>query len=595
MPERSFIVKIDPEGAEVRARQGELLADVLARNNVPLSLYCYKKGICGKCAVRVTAGQLPALEPHERDPLERRGLGPDWRLACRFAVTGDITVEIPPESRLEKISGLETGVAVPFTPSPRVRKVAVTAARATLEDPVSVADRLAARLEAPGLRLSLAAAQKLGARAEEAIEAQVVLYGDHEILDVEMDGEASADAFGLAVDVGTSTVAAELVDLVSGKSVDRVSALNSQVSYGADVVSRITFAYENPAKLRRVQHAILRQIDDLTEEMARRRGIPGERIYETVIAGNTAMTHFLTGVPVDSLARAPFAAVFAGLPPLGARELGLAALGPTARVYVVPNVKSFVGGDIAAGLAATEFASRPGNALFIDLGTNGEIVLKKGARFVATSTAAGPAFEGMSISCGMLAVPGAVHKAEWQDGAFRLHTIGGGTARGLCGTGLIDVLAHALAQGLINKDGRIVSQEKKLRLNDRLSLGQQDIREVQLAAAAFKTGVRMMLDEFGLRLGDLDAVLVAGAFGSALDIPNSRALGILPGVAEDKTIFVGNASIAGAKKLLLSDPARTAVESLAASIAHVSLAARPEFQDLFVRALELGPYQGGKS
>jgi uncharacterized 2Fe-2S/4Fe-4S cluster protein (DUF4445 family) len=261
----------------------------------------------------------------------------------------------------------------------------------------------------------------------------------------------------------------------------------------------------------------------------------------------------------------------------------------------VPNIRSFVGGDIAAGLAATEFAARPGNALFIDLGTNGEIVLKKGPRFLATSTAAGPAFEGMSISCGMLAVPGAVHKAEWRDGDFRLHTIGGGAARGLCGTGLIDVLAHALARGLVGKDGRIAGPEKKLRLSERLSLGQQDIREVQLAAAAFKTGVRMMLDEFGLGLGDLDAVFVAGAFGSALDIPNSRALGLLPGVPEEKILFVGNASLAGARKLLLSDPARTAVEALVSSVDHVSLAARPEFQDLFVRALELGPDQGGNA
>jgi uncharacterized 2Fe-2S/4Fe-4S cluster protein (DUF4445 family) len=417
-----------------------------------------------------------------------------------------------------------------------------------------------------------------------------VFYGEREALDIEA-GDTSGQAWGLAVDIGTSTVVVELVDLITGASAGRVSALNSQASYGADVVSRITFAFQNPDNLRRLRKSITHLLNGLTVELAEKAGVPRDRIYEAVVAGNAAMNHFLCGVSVDTLALAPFRAVFSGLLPFPAAEIGL-ELNPAARVWIVPNIKSFVGGDITAGLVAAALADKPGKALFIDIGTNGEIVLKKGPQFFATSTAAGPAFEGMNISCGMLAVEGAVHRAEWHDG-FRLQTIGGGTPHGLCGTGLIDVLAVGLAHDLIRRDGRISGPEKKLRLGEKLSLTQNDIRELQLAAGAVKAGVRLMLKEFDVSLKELDGIYVAGAFGSSLDIRNAKALGLLPAVAEKKILFIGNSSLAGARKLLLSAPERAAAQSLARTVTHVSLAARTDFQEAFVRSLEFGPFAGG--
>jgi uncharacterized 2Fe-2S/4Fe-4S cluster protein (DUF4445 family) len=212
---------------------------------------------------------------------------------------------------------------------------------------------------------------------------------------------------------------------------------------------------------------------------------------------------------------------------------------------------------------------------------------------MTTSTAAGPAFEGMSISCGMLAVEGAVHRAEWRNG-FRLQTIGGVPPQGICGTGLIDALACALAEGLVGRDGKISGAQKKLVLADKLNLSQNDVREVQLAAAAVKSGVRLMLREFQVPLKSLDAIYVAGAFGNSLDIRNAQSMGLLPAVPAKKIAFIGNSSLAGARKLLLSAPERAAAEALAGKITHVSLAARPDFQDEFVRALELGPSAGGE-
>lgn len=592
MTDTPFTVQVLPDGIKVRARAGEVLADVLARAGIPLSLYCHQRGICGKCAVRILSGPLPFPAALEAALLENRRLGPDHRLACRYEVRGDLTVETLAGSRLEKIAVLDTGLPAAVFVDPAVKKLSLVLEKPSLYSPTAVADSLRASLKSPGLSIPLAALSKLGGSTLSAGRpVTAVLYDDREILDIEPEEDGS-EAFGLAVDLGTSTIVTELLDLRTGRVVERAAAVNAQNSYGADVVSRITFAFENPDNLRRLKNAAVQLINDLVAGMSRRSGVPRHRIYDAVIAGNTAMNHILCGVAVDSLALAPFHAVFSCLPALHASEVGL-GLHPQARVYVVPNIKSFVGGDITAGLVASEFAAKAANELFIDLGTNGEIVLKKGREFVTTSTAAGPAFEGMNISCGMLAVAGAIHRAEWDNG-FKFRTVDDLPAQGVCGTGLVDILAVALARGIIGRDGRIAGPEKKIRLTDRLSLTQQDVRDVQLAVAAVRSGVKLMLREFRISTAQLDRVLVAGAFGSSLDIGNSLALGLLPDVPERKIAFIGNASLAGARRLLLSRPDRAAAEALAARISHISLATRPDFQDEFVHALEFSRYSGGE-
>ena len=583
MTETGFAVEILPDGIKVRTKAGEILADVLTRAGIPLSLYCRERGVCGKCAVRIVSGPLPFPGALEASLLEGRGLGPDHRLACLYAVRGDVTVETIPGSRLEKIPVLDTGLASAAFVEPAVKKLSIVLDRPSLFTPTAAADLLRERLKSPRLDLTLAALAKLGGPTPGSSRPlTAVLYDDREVLDIEPDG-AGPEIFGLAVDLGTTAIVCELVDLRTGRIADREAAVNAQSSYGADVVSRITFAFENPDNLRRLRTAAVQLINDVVGTMCRRSGVPRHRIYDAVVAGNAAMNHILCGVPVDSLALAPFHAVFSTLPPLAASEIGF-ALHPQARLYVSPNIKSFVGGDITAGLVASEFAAEPGPALFIDLGTNGEIVLKKGGEFVATSTAAGPAFEGMTISCGMLAVPGAIHRAEWDNG-FRCRTIDDLPPQGVCGSGLIDILAGALERGLLGPDGRIAGANKRLRLTERLALTQQDVRDIQLAVAAVRSGIRLMLREFRLEAADLDRVFVAGAFGNSLDIGHAAALGLLPDLHAGKTVFIGNASLAGARLLLISRPARAAAEALAARISHVSLATRPDFQDEFVRDL----------
>jgi uncharacterized 2Fe-2S/4Fe-4S cluster protein (DUF4445 family) len=311
-------------------------------------------------------------------------------------------------------------------------------------------------------------------------------------------------------------------------------------------------------------------------------------VYEVIFSGNTVMSHLLLGVPVDSLAAAPYYAVFSRLPSLSAREVGL-AIHPEGKAYLSPNIQSFVGGDISSGLLAVGLAAQTGNWLFIDLGTNGEIVLKAGDELIATSTAAGPAFEGMNISCGMPALPGAIYKAE-DTGAIQLSTLGGLPAQGVCGTGLIDLMAAFLARGEVAPGGAIRNSAKRLAVAPGIVLTQDDVRQVQLACAAIKSGVRLMLKANRLSVEELDGVFIAGAFGSYLNVRNSMALGLLPRMDERQVVFVGNASLAGARLLLVNREARQRVEALVPQIRYMSLASEPQFQDFYIRALEFSSW-----
>ncbi len=590
MDSKDTFVTLRPEGRRLRARLGTPLAEAIGAAGIPLDVSCSRRGLCGRCAVRVVSGRLEPPDEEEAAGLRRRGYPADYRLACRVAVQGPLTIEIPAGSLLRDVSVLDRGSAATVALAPAVRRFPCRVERPTLGAPDAWLDRLAAVLGRRDVPADAALLRELPAALHAAGgEVTVTIYRDREILDVS-PGDAGDRCLGVAVDIGTSTVVLDLVDLSTGETLSRAAAINAQASYGADVVSRLTYAFHDTDRLSKLQAAIVDLLNDMIRETAAEAGAAPEDVFEVVAAGNTAMSHFLLGVPVDGLAMAPFHGVFSSLPPLRASEAGL-AVHPSGRLWLAPNIRSFVGGDISAGLSAADVSRRGGNILFLDLGTNGEIVLKKGNRFLATSTAAGPAFEGMSVSCGMLAVSGAVARVEWNDG-FELSALGDKPAAGLCGTGLIDALAVALEHGLLRPDGRIASGEDALRLAPGIALTQADVRELQLAVAAVRSGVRLMLAAGGLPLSKVDRVLVAGAFGNELDVRNGMAIGLLPTVPVERCEFLGNSSLAGARKLLLSAPERAALERLAGRVRHVSLASEPGFQDVFVQSMAFRPYTG---
>ncbi len=583
-----YRVNILSHDKTVTARKGESLADKIQEAGINLSQYCQKRGLCGKCFVKIKEGLLPPLEKREKFLLERKRLTKSYRLACLYRIQSDLGIEIPEESMLQATFVLTTGVQIPVTLSPAARKYHLQLEKPQISTPCSITELLNSDFQDKNLVVPLNLLRKLPSVVEQSkFQVTVVVYEDDEILNVEPRNTLNRN-YGLAVDLGTTTVVVELVDLNTGKSLDVLTAANSQAKYGSDVISRISYAYSSPKNLDRLRDSILETLNQLIGQILKRNRIDSSFVYEIVVAGNTTMNHLLLGMPVKSLAVAPFNPVFTRLLGLPMENLGL-KINSYGKVYLAPNIKSFVGGDISAGIIASDLINRKGNYLFLDIGTNGEILLKKENRFVVTSTAAGPAFEGMNISCGTLASPGAIYRVEHKK-ELEFSTIGNKPAIGICGTGLIDLIALWLGQDKISPQGKIIDKTKEISITKNIYVNQKDIREIQLAVAAVKTGIRMILEEYHLKKEELDGIFVAGAFGNYLNIQNSVRIGLLPEIDEQKCVFIGNASLAGARALLLSLPEREKINSLVNKIQYLSLANNPLFQKYFIESLEFKKY-----
>ncbi|MGB7294391.1 MAG: ASKHA domain-containing protein [Candidatus Aminicenantales bacterium] len=577
-------IKVLSHGQTIPAERNENLADKLRQAGIPLNLYCNKRGLCGKCFVEIVSGPRPEAGDKELSWLREKPLNPDHRLACQYTIDGDLEINVPVSSTHEDVPILPAIPHSAVSPDPAVRKYYLEVAKPKISSPDSLSEQILSGLGAPHLKIQPDVLRDLSRTLEQAgSRATVVVHREEEIIAVE-PGTTLDRNFGLAIDVGTTTLVMELVDVESGKTVDLEAALNSQSARGADVISRITYALTGTENAGELRSLILETLNQMVRRLLVRNRVSSSSVYEAVVSGNTAMNHLLLGVPVDTLARAPYHAVFSRLPSLEAADVGL-DIHPRGRVYFAPNIKSFVGGDISSGLLASGLAGRTGHFMFIDLGTNGEIVFKAGEDLIATSTAAGPAFEGMNISCGSPALPGAIYRAE-DSGALRIFTIGNSPPHGVCGTGLIDLIAVYRARGEIAAGGAIQGRTRRLAVTENITLTQNDVRQMQLACAAIKSGIRLMLKAAGLSAHQLDGIYIAGAFGNYLNIPNTQAIGLLPAVEAEKIVFVGNSSLAGARRLLVAKEERDKIESLVENIRYVSLASDPEFQDQFIRSLE---------
>lgn len=578
-----YRIDVYPGTKTLTANENDLLADRIQEAGIPLSLYCNKKGLCGKCFVEIIKGKLPPVEEREDFFIKQKGLNRKHRLACLYRIKSDIKVKIPEESIIQEISILQTGERAPVLLDPQIKKYHLQLRKPNIAYPYAFLEMLENVFQKK-LRVPLDVLRQLPDLTEQNhYQVTVIMDGDEEVLRIE-PRDTSNKNFGIAIDVGTTTLVVELVNLNTGETLDTVTAKNDQIQYGSDVMSRVGFAIKDSKNLAELKNSILNNLNGMIEKVLDRNEIDKSYVYEIVIAGNPPMNHFLLELPVDSLARSPYHSVFSSLPGLSSDELGF-RINERGKVYVSPNIKSFVGGDISAGIVASDLANKKGNFLFIDLGTNGEIVLKKQNKFIATSTAAGPAFEGMNISCGLLAIPGAVYKAEYEN-QIVLHTIRNRPALGVCGTGLIDLIAVFLERRMISPRGKIKDKAHRIQITDNISITQKDVREIQLAVAAIKSGIRMILFKHHLKLSQLDGIFIAGAFGNYLNIKNSVKIGLLPPIDEKRIHFIGNSSLAGAKAFLLSKQARNNIESLTDRIQFFSLAADPKFQEYFIEAVE---------
>lgn len=386
----------------------------------------------------------------------------------------------------------------------------------------------------------------------------------------ETDGEAG---LGVSVDVGTTTLAAYLVERSTGRVLASDARLNPQRPHGADVISRLSFAIESEENAALLQREILAAIDEMTRSMLERAGRAGEEIRCRALVGNTVMMHLLGGYPARPLAFAPFTPAYTAL---HEKELG------GVRTILGGCISGYVGADTLAAALACGLDERDENAMLIDIGTNGEIMLKKDGRCFACSCAAGPAFEGAHIACGTGAVAGAIDHARVENGEIVYTTIGGGEATGICGSGLIDLTAALLERGDITPMGRMAGD---VRLSERVYLARSDIREVQLAKAAIASGIRILAEQAGAALSDIEKVYLAGGFGNFIGLDSACRIGLLPAALRAKIVPVGNAAGSGSVRLLVSEQARRRAEALRQATRCVELAATPDFNDVYTDEL----------
>jgi len=601
-----------PERVESTVSAGTTLLEAASAVHVPIDAPCGDRGVCGKCRVQHSAldtqhsAILESPTLAERSSLSAEELAEGWRLACQARVCGDVVVQVPERALQSAVVPLSE-----VRPRPNVRKLHLRIPGPTLEDPASDLTRLRRALAERGLEpvVDLPVPRELpGVLQAASGSVTAVLVGDH-LATVEA-GDTTARLHGLAVDLGTTSVVAILVDLVGGGVLGIESRLNGQANHGADVVSRITHA-SSPDGLRELQSEAARTINACLEALLEKSGVDRREIYEAVVVGNTCMNHLLLGIDPASLGRAPYQPAVTDPVDCRASDLGL-EINPNGGVYTLPNVAGFVGSDTVAVILATGMHRSDQVRLAIDLGTNGEMVLGNRDRLLACSTAAGPAFEGARISCGMRATQGAIERVWIDRGEVKLQVIGGGGALGLCGSGLLDAVAQMAGAGLLNGSGRLLAPDSpRLTLTPGLArrlvdgeggrsfllarrgrrpvlLTQRDIRELQLAKGAIRAGISILLKEYGIGEEDIAEILLAGAFGSFISPASARAIGLIPPLPLDRITAVGNAAGQGALMALLSTELRQEAVRIARSVGYIELSASPDFSAQFMEAMGLG-------
>jgi len=417
--------------------------------------------------------------------------------------------------------------------------------------------------------------------------------------------QADELAYGMAFDIGTTTVVGMLCDLASGLPIRAIARTNPQGIYGADVISRIQYAAESSEHLQALQRKVIDCFDEIIHSFIQEEGIVREQIKKITVVGNTAMSHLFLGIDASSLARAPFDPVFTSAVTMSASDLGLLTA-EDAKVYLLPNIAGHVGSDITAVMLAASLYALPGVNLVIDIGTNGEVLLSREGELLACSTAAGPAFEGASIRFGMRAAVGAIEQVDFTKGDVRLSVIGDAEPTGLCGSGLISLIAQMLGLGLITTRGRLLSREAALEqgipeafanrlysdengggfvLHKDIVLTQKDIREVQLAKGAIAAGIEVLLDRFGLSPSEIDRVMIAGAFGNYVRVEDALGIGLLPQVSPERVVPIGNAAGVGACMALLSAKHCEIAEREAEKICHIELSNDANFVNKHMRAM----------
>ncbi|GAB4262326.1 MAG: ASKHA domain-containing protein [Deferrisomatales bacterium] len=642
MGDRRCTVHFVPSGREIRVAAGVSVLEAARAAGVHVNASCGGEGVCGTCTVFLLQG---TVEGGEHAKLTREEVRRGGRLACTAKVASDLVIRVPETSELDHSAAdrgrTGRGGAVlaeedawarihGLLPEPVVAKVSLRLPPPSREDPLSDLDRLLLALKRKTgivpVGVSLSAARTLAAvlrRSNWAATAVLVHLRDldragrrYRLIRVE-EGDTTRESYALAVDLGTTTLAAQLLDLGglpdprqarpgwhSGLVRASASMYNPQVSYGEDVISRIVYA-ARPGGLDTLRRAAVEGINGLVDQVVSRAGVDRSRVNHVVVAGNSTMTQILLGLDPQSIRRAPYVTTVSHVPVTLARTVGL-DLGEHVPVWCFPLVASWVGGDVVAGVLGSGLWQDEATTLLIDLGTNGEIVLGNREWMVTTSCSAGPAFEGGGIRCGMRAAAGAIEEVALDPDTLEpaLTTIGGVRPRGICGSGLIAAVGELFDKGVLAPNGRydegaatdrlrrsesggrefVLAWAKETGGETDLVLTEADVDNLIRAKAAIYAGSRVLLRSVGLTFDDVDRVLIAGGFGQSLDLQGAQRIGLLHPLPPERFLFLGNAALLGARLVSASRRMFDTAYEVAAQMTHVDLADNPAFLDEYVAA-----------
>ncbi len=556
-------IKVQPINTEVESHPGQNLRDALQQNGINLESPCNGKGICGGCRVWITD---PWIEPTAHDSISETEARQGCRLSCMIQPDQDMTVRLPMDFAQD---------------GKRLRE-----SQNILEGDLAPTARLVSAIKIT------------------AHQGQFFMRYDNLPEYTELsDWSWVHEAKGLAIDLGTTTIVVTLLSLRNGKELATASRLNPQIKFGHDVLTRIQHG-STAEGLQELACSVQEGINELIEEVCADSGSKTSEILDVVLGGNTTMLQIIAGIDPAPLGQIPFPVNLESGTSYPVHDLGLQA-NPAARVYVPPVIHAFIGSDISAGLLVHgDFFQSDQNILFVDVGTNGEIALNAGGRRLACSAAAGPAFEGMGLSCGMRATIGAVEAVNCIEQDLQISTVGNVPARGVCGSGLVDLVSALLYLGILDRTGkfktttpedlppairaRIQDREGQacFALSSRAAFTQHDVRQVQLAKGAIRAGQEILLQEAGITAKDLHSIYIAGGFGYFLNPRNLEHIGLVPENCQDKIIFTGNACRSGCVWLLTDISYRRFLEESLRDIEHISIAESLEFMELYAQSME---------
>jgi len=604
----AFTIDFEPVGRRGKCQKNESLLTCARQLGVGINSICGGKGTCHSCKVQVISGSVSKPRPNEREIFTSQELKEGWRLACQAYPTSDCKITVPAESMTTpqrvQVEGLEVKVAL----EPSVRVYLLQLSAPSLKAPQADDDRLlealnrqyklqCTKIDVGALRVSSDQLRSWNWKSQAVVR-------DDEVIAVL---PRNCHQLGLAIDLGTTKIAGYLVDLDNGRTLAARGMMNPQISYGEDIISRMSRVVKSPDEGGQLQKLAVDAINELSAELSKEAGAKPGEIVEAVVVGNTAMHHLFLRLPVKQLALSPFVPAASRALAIRAGELGL-NIAPGAYIHLLPNIAGFVGADHVSMLLATDAWQAKGATVALDIGTNTEVSLIYKGKITTTSCASGPAFEGGHIKYGMRAATGAIERLRIDGGEIHYQTIDGASPVGICGSGILDALAQLYVAEIIDEGGRIIDNQPRVRTykgqheftlvsreerkgRPAITVTQSDVRELQLAKAAIRTGIQILLETSGCAEDDIKQVIIAGAFGTYIDVASAVVIGMLPPLPLKRFRQVGNAAGAGARLALISLKSRAKAQAIASRVSYIELASSPDFQPTFLQASYLGRYR----